>query len=313
MDILGSAKTVAESARHLTISNKAARSLAEQLADREIPKWQMDVHYSDEASEGFTANYLLLLDALNFCFWPSEWEVEYKEHKYGGYMALAASLKRAIEEDVKLCDANYQKNMTLNDLKNVFRGEGELALIQRRLDIIHQNAEVLMDRLDGSFAGFIADAKGSALELTKMIAATFPSFNDTHRYKGKDIPIMKRAQILVADIYGAFKGRGLGAFHDIDRLTIFADYKIPQILRHFKVLDYFKPLADKVDNRVQIGSGSEDEIEIRCATIWACEIIRLELERLGRDIKPFELDWMLWNMSQDIKMKPYHRTLTHFY
>jgi hypothetical protein len=35
----------------------------------------------------------------------------------------------------------------------------------------------------------------------------------------------KRAQIFAADVYGAFGGRGLGAFNDADRLTCFADYR----------------------------------------------------------------------------------------
>ncbi len=35
----------------------------------------------------------------------------------------------------------------------------------------------------------------------------------------------KRSQIFVADVYGAFGGRGLGTFHDIEHLTMFADYR----------------------------------------------------------------------------------------
>lgn len=32
----------------------------------------------------------------------------------------------------------------------------------------------------------------------------------------------KRAQIFVGDLYGAFRGQGLGCFHDIDQITMFA-------------------------------------------------------------------------------------------
>jgi hypothetical protein len=32
----------------------------------------------------------------------------------------------------------------------------------------------------------------------------------------------KRAQIFVGDLYGAFGGQGLGQFHDIDQITMFA-------------------------------------------------------------------------------------------
>jgi hypothetical protein len=39
------------------------------------------------------------------------------------------------------------------------------------------------------------------------------------------VHILKRAQILVAEIWGCFQGCGLGAFDDIGELTMFADYR----------------------------------------------------------------------------------------
>ena len=36
---------------------------------------------------------------------------------------------------------------------------------------------------------------------------------------------LKRAQIFVADVWHRFEGRGYGEFHDIDSLTMFADYR----------------------------------------------------------------------------------------
>jgi len=39
--------------------------------------------------------------------------------------------------------------------------------------------------------------------------------------------LYKRSQILIADIYAAFQGKGFGEFHDIDKLTMFPDYRVP--------------------------------------------------------------------------------------
>jgi hypothetical protein len=39
------------------------------------------------------------------------------------------------------------------------------------------------------------------------------------------VSFYKRAQILIADIWGCFEGKGLGFFEDIDHLTMFADYR----------------------------------------------------------------------------------------
>jgi hypothetical protein len=39
------------------------------------------------------------------------------------------------------------------------------------------------------------------------------------------VHLLKRAQILVADVWACFGGTGLGAFNDMHRITMFADYR----------------------------------------------------------------------------------------
>ena len=38
-------------------------------------------------------------------------------------------------------------------------------------------------------------------------------------------------QILVSDLWALFEGQGRGRFDDIDTLTMFADYRVPQSLQ----------------------------------------------------------------------------------
>jgi len=66
---------------------------------------------------------------------------------------------------------------------------------------------------------------------------------------------------------------------------------------------------------VYLNAGSEEEVEIRAHTIWAVELIRREMKRLGKEVSASQLDWLLWNLGQDdqYRTKPYHRTLTTFY
>ena len=42
------------------------------------------------------------------------------------------------------------------------------------------------------------------------------------------------------------QGKGLGAFHDIGELTMFADYRVPVVLRQLDILQYSPELAHKV-------------------------------------------------------------------
>jgi hypothetical protein len=68
-----------------------------------------------------------------------------------------------------------------------------------------------------------------------------------------------------------------GWLSKMDDLTAFADYKIPQFLRHKKVLVYDSSLAQRVDNQIDLEPGSKEEVEIRACTIAAVEALRQEL------------------------------------
>jgi hypothetical protein len=71
-----------------------------------------------------------------------------------------------------------------------------------------------------------------------------------------------------------------GIFADLEQLTIFADYKLPQVLRHYHVLAYDSTLAQRIDNQELLPAAeSEEEVEIRAATIWACECLCRAMRR----------------------------------
>jgi hypothetical protein len=147
------------------------------------------------------------------------------------------------------------------------------------------------------------------------VTRLFPSFNDVTTFQGSEVRFYKRAQILIADLSGAFGGQGLGGFDDLETLTAFADYKVPQVLRRFGVIDYDETLTAKIDRRELLAPGSVEEIEIRAATIWGCELIRRALAARGTHLRAFEIDWALWFAGQSLPPdeRPYHRTLTVFY
>jgi hypothetical protein len=129
------------------------------------------------------------------------------------------------------------------------------------------------------------------------------------------VPLLKRAQICVADLHAAFEGQGWGAFDDLDQLTAFADYKLPQLLRAHGALVYAPELAAAVDSYTEIPAGSDEEIEIRAATIWAVELLRRALAARGVSRTASAIDYRLWVESQTATpdMRPYHRTRTVYY
>jgi len=115
----------------------------------------------------------------------------------------------------------------------------------------------------------VESAEKSALNLVGLLVENLPSFRDVAEYHGQKIYFYKRAQIFVADLHAAFAGKDWGNFKDIDTLTAFADYKLPQVLRHVGIVQYSPSMEHKVDQGIFLDAGSPEEIEIRANTIWA--------------------------------------------
>ena len=97
--------------------------------------------------------------------------------------------------------------------------------------------------------------------------------------------LYKRAQIFAADVWGAFKGQGYGEFGDVGSITIFADYIVPGVLQQLGVLRYSSTLANNIESNKVIGSGTEEEVELRACSIYAVEKMRdLIQKRTGKQV-----------------------------
>ena len=96
---------------------------------------------------------------------------------------------------------------------------------------------------------------------------------------------------------------------------MFADYRVPQILRAMKILEYSSDLASKIDSLVEIPCGTEEEIEIRACTVIAVDVLQKKLSDNGINVLVIELDWLLWQIGEKTKdsLAPHHRTLTIYY
>jgi hypothetical protein len=318
-EVLETAKRVAAESLQVRIEEQDLIRFSKGLFERKVqlPPWENLYHFYDGGEK--TVFYFLLLDTLNFCFWPApramKWEIEYKSRKLSGYHALAVSLKQALESGAPIDRAEFLAELSLNGLKEILGGRGELQLLNQRVQNLNELGRALLEEYHGRASELVEAAGESSLALVRMLYRRLSSFRDVAKYRGHQVPFYKRAQIFAADLFGALQGRKWGRFADMDKLTAFADYKLPQVLRHLGILRYAPDLAKKIDQRILIEAGSPEEVEIRANTIWAVELIRQELEKMGKGLKAFEIDWILWNMGQDkaFKEKPYHRTVTIFY
>lgn len=273
--------------------------------------------FSDQTEKG--VQLLLVEDAINFCYWPDpgkeRWVVEYPKGQIskGGWLTMTLCFTRALKEGKPLWDANYLKNLDKKEAQESFRScnSTEIPLLEERVKCLNEVGTVLLEKYNGQAKNIIEEVNFDAIDLVKIIVRDFPSFCDISNFNGKEIPFLKRAQIFPWDLSLMFNNKSFGRLSRVNELTAFADYKVPQMLRRLGLIRYLPELANKIDNLVPIKSGSQEEVEIRSATIWGVEFLRQEINGATAS----EIDSALWETSQDANTqeKPYHRTRTVYY
>ena len=234
----------------------------------------------------------MVLDAINFCFWPDD-ELEYED--------LAKGLKAAMLDDRHCLTASALEHMTGTRLRGLLGWPRPLPLESERTRLVNEVGRELRLSFGGRAANLVRAAEGYACRLVKLLTAHFPGFRDQAVYGGRQVFLYKRARILCGDLCGAFGGQGYGKFYDIDS----------------------EELSAHVAARREITAGSEWEVEIRAASVMAVEQLRLAIFKGIRDVKekektflaPVQLDWWLWGAGEAVRATapPHHRTLSIFY
>ena len=319
LEILSSTKPVVEDAKYVFIHQDKLGSLAEKIKERF--RQGLDTQELGFGSAGDLDDDMQLIfveDVINFCFWPSKgqpkWEVEWPEGgvAIGGWYGLVACLKRALAEGVPILDADYLSNITDEQARIFFRAKDsiEIPLLTERINCLQEAGRILREKFDGKFANLVLASNYDAIEVVKSVLDNFPYFRDISVLDGREVRLLKRAQICANDLSYVFKGKNKQVAN-LDELCAYADYKLPQVLRMFGIFEYENSLADKIDSMVEVPHDSREEIEIRAATIWAVELLRQFIGKLSAG----EIDNTIWLISQGIQneSKPYHRTRTIFY
>lgn len=320
LGIRNAAAFVVARSRDVRINQSRVRTVSREIINHPVhpavTTWATDHLDSIRLSDDELANYVLVLDALNFYFWGDpRWQVTWQGESANGYWALTIALRRAMQEGYPITDARYLQSIPSTDVAHILRGESVIPYFTARVRHLQEVGTGLLRDHDGRFLSCIEGANGSAAALLRHIIALFPSFVDVRQYDGRTIPFYKRAQILVSDLHGAFESRGATLFTDLTSLTAFADYKVPQVLHQLGVLQYSPGLRHLLDHEVEIPAGGPLEVEIRAATIIAVENIAAATADAGVALPPYAIDWHLWALGQLDSMSslPYHRTRTISY
>uniref|UniRef100_A0A8C6T7F0 Queuosine 5'-phosphate N-glycosylase/hydrolase n=1 Tax=Neogobius melanostomus TaxID=47308 RepID=A0A8C6T7F0_9GOBI len=280
--------------------------------------WKKANPLAPAPSSDQAVNWVFVVDTMNFSFWPDsdlqQCEVTYRGSTYTGYMTLCAAITRALDEGVSITDPEFFSHISLEKLRHVLRSDNDtpMPMMEERHQVLTEGGRVLMEH-GGSFRSFMSQAGNDAQKMVQLITERIPSYRDQATYQGRRIAFLKRAQILVADYWGVMAARGEGDIANMDWLTMFADYRVPQALVHLGALRYSDKLMEALKRGELMESGDRSEVEIRGCSIWAVELIKQHLHRLVQErdktscpVTSAIIDFYLWPYA-----KKHHKEMAH--
>ncbi|KAK6021007.1 hypothetical protein OSTOST_13331 [Ostertagia ostertagi] len=290
---LESGKFIMENARYITVNEEGVLRVAHMILDAVKDGSMAEVEFSAQAvhpkGKGKAAiDWVFFADTVNFSFWPdrgSKYDVTYEGTKYTGYFAACAAINKALESGLNITSAEWMARATEAEVDKIFKSDSgySIPLLAERVKAINESGRVLLEKWNGSFYNCVVAAGKSAIKLLNIIVDNFESFRDFAVFNGKKVSFLKRAQILVADVYGALDGDDpVCDFEDIGlvsrssrglSLTMFADYRVPQALAYLGALEYSPELIKLLKSGEILPNGSAEEVELRGASIWVCERI----------------------------------------
>jgi hypothetical protein len=320
-EIRAACRHVAENAALVRIDDAMLAAYARDFPLSEIGKAGLDpaTHHLGRGEE--TLAFILVLDTINFGsgYFPHL----KKRPNMSGYFTVAAGLNDWFKRD-GAPDARHLASLEPADCAQIFGQDADnhdaAALMTLFARALNDLGALLLARHGGSYARLVESAGNSAADLVTQLRL-MPCFDDVALWHGRQVPILKRAQITAADLALAFEHAGWGRFDDAAEITIFADNLVPHVLRVDGVLTYAPALSQHIDAGLPLTAGSTEEVEIRAVALHAVERLKALLHQAGhpnttsRQITSVDLDYLLWNQGQDARYKavPRHRAKSVFY
>ena len=276
--VLESVLPVIEGSRDVALDEARLADVASWLAYEELPVPPTFFRFPFERSREDAIDFVLVASALNFAYTDfathKRWDLVVGGRAYADADGLHLALHRALEEGVPALDGAWLAEVTVEQLRDVFRGgTSELQMLEERAAILRDIGVTLVERYDGRFHNFAASASPRLYDdgrgFLESLAREFPRFDD----RVGDVRFWKLAQLAVWILEVTLRdGGGLG-FDDLGELTAFADYIVPAALNVMGVLKYSDELAQAIAAGELIEEGSSWEVELRAHTINACSVL----------------------------------------
>jgi len=237
-------------------------------------------------------NFIFILRVLDFRLWeyPNNWF--YRKEK--GFFGLLERVKDLF---------NYDLNkVNFKDFKKIISPKENYSLAFLRYRLFKESTNWLNKNYQQNFANYFEENQqvyDFCLNLMKI-----KKFQDYWQnfYFLKPNQLLYYEYLLAKNLEKKFE-------NELEELTIFADYKIPQILINFGILNLESKSLIKIKNNHLIKRNSRLENELRISSIIVGELISEKFK-----IPSYLVDNILWSLSHKIKLKiPQPKIKTIFY
>jgi len=310
--ILETCRFVVDNAKHVKINYDKADQLIEELLKFD------NVHYLTKMPYGVydmstrdIVNFLLIYDSINFSFWGNpKWTINANGKNLDGGIALLHCIFNLFNGRDSIEVYQQLESMTLDEFKEILKGNVEIPLLEERYKIVTGIAKMVNSKMNGNFYDHIKEMNTDQ-QIFETILSNFSSFEDTRSYNGQTIYFYKLAQLLTSDILHVIEIKESKEV-DYSNLLGCADYKIPQVMQGFGILEYDTELSSILESKTEIEENSEYEVEVRASIIV---VINYIWEQIDKSIDRIDINDFVWSKGQDKtkQYKPYHLTRTISY
>ena len=264
---------IVKKARHVMIDDDAVKRFADDHLKGCEPDW---------GTEELTASVVieeLIANSVNYCYWCG-----HHDSRPGG-----ASAGRMYE---LLNQAQVVSRVTPSIIREFWQ-----LMVGDRFPLLEERWKHLMELDEHAVEAFVYSVTELNLrDAFVTLLSRFPGYVS-------DV-FLKRAQLLFMMLHRRTKCLGE---HWIRGLTVPVDYMLPRVLRAHGCLVYDDELSRMVDRQELIPKHSKWEVEIRAATLVACDALS-EISGLST----CAVDEVLWGMRK-VTDVPFHLTVTTDY
>ena len=318
--VLSSAEYIVQNADHVKINIEKLNQYADTIEFKEVEHW---IHSApldfSKLNESETLIFVFMFNTLSFSYWGSGDQPDYHYVKdgevYKTSWGLMAALRDGILSKQIPVDMFLLSKIKDDELGVVINKDVTMPLFDKRCEILRGCANFISEQYKGDLKDFFLSGEGDVNNLVNIIYDNFPGYQDSAEYKNRTVYFLKKAQILIADMYRLF-GTSFAHLSNPETITACADYRLPQLMREEGIIEYDEELTNTVDNVLDIPSGSAYEVEIRGSTIWVNELIKRFLEnKYQKNLLAVDVNDFLWiaSKARGQSARPYHRTRTLMY